>query len=108
VAILAGSGARGARAELEAVADLLGAPIAKALLGKDVLPDDSPYGTGTIGVFGTQATADMMKQCDTLLMVGTSFPYLSYLPKVGQAKSVQIDIKSERLALRYPVDVGLV
>ncbi|HZQ09520.1 MAG TPA: thiamine pyrophosphate-dependent enzyme [Anaerolineae bacterium] len=106
--ILIGSGARDARAELEQLADILGAPIAKALLGKDVLPDDSPYTTGTIGVFGTKATADAMQNADTLFLIGTSFPYISYLPKPDQARGVQIDINPARIGLRFPVDVGLV
>lgn len=108
VAIVIGSGARGAAAELEALAEKLQAPIAKALLGKDVLPDDSPYSTGTIGVFGTSATAAVMNAADTLLLVGTSFPYISYLPRPDQARGVQIDINPEMIALRFPVEVGLV
>jgi pyruvate dehydrogenase (quinone) len=108
VALLIGSGARGARAEIEEIAELLDAPVAKALLGKDVLPDESPYTTGTIGVFGTKPTSDVMKNADTLLMVGTSFPYISYLPKPDQVRSVQIDINPERLGLRFPVEVGMI
>ncbi|HYD85672.1 MAG TPA: thiamine pyrophosphate-dependent enzyme, partial [Opitutus sp.] len=90
------------------LARLLHAPIAKALLGKDVLPDDSPYTTGTIGVFGTSATAAVMKEADTLLLIGTSFPYISYLPDPSRVRGVQIDINPERIALRFPVEVGLV
>ncbi len=108
VLILAGAGARGARQELEDVADMLGAPIAKALLGKDVLPDDSPFTTGTIGVFGTKATGDAVREADTIFLVGTSFPYISYLPKPEQAQGVQVDINPARLGLRFPVQVGLV
>jgi pyruvate dehydrogenase (quinone) len=108
VALLIGSGARGARAEIEEIAELLGAPVAKALLGKDVLPDESPYTTGTIGVFGTKPTSDAMKNADSLLMVGTSFPYISYLPKPDQVRAVQIDINPERLGLRFPVEVGMI
>lgn len=107
VAIVIGSGCRGARSELEQTAEILAAPVAKALLGKDVLPDLSPYTTGTIGVFGTEPTAKVMKQVDTLLLVGTSFPYISYLPEVGKVRAVQIDNNPERLGLRFPVEVGL-
>jgi len=108
VAILAGQGARGAAAELTEVADRLGAGIAKPLLGKDVLPDDLPYVTGSIGLLGTKPSADMMQGCDTLLMVGTSFPYSEWLPEEGQARCVQIDIDGRLVAMRYPVDVQLV
>jgi pyruvate dehydrogenase (quinone) len=108
VAILAGRGALGAGELLEQVAELLAAPIAKPLLGKSVIPDDSPYTTGPVGLLGTAPSQEMMEDCDTLLMVGTSFPYLEFLPKPGQAKGVQIDIDPKRIALRYPVDVGLV
>jgi pyruvate dehydrogenase (quinone) len=108
VAILAGRGAMGAGELLEQVAELLAAPIAKPLLGKSVIPDDSPYTTGPVGLLGTAPSQEMMEDCDTLLMVGTSFPYLEFLPKPGQAKGVQIDIDPKRIALRYPVDVGLV
>ena len=108
VAILAGRGALGAGDLVEQVAELLAAPIAKPLLGKSVIPDDSPYTTGPIGLLGTAPSQEMMEDCDTLLMVGTSFPYLEFLPKPGQAKGVQIDLDPKRIALRYPVDVGLV
>src|SRR5687767_2104226 len=108
VAILAGRGALGAGAELEQVADLLGAPIVKALLGKAAVPDDSPYTTGTIGLLGTRPSQDVVESCDTLLMVGTSFPYIEFLPKPGEARGVQIEIDPTRIGLRYPVDVGLV
>jgi thiamine pyrophosphate-dependent acetolactate synthase large subunit-like protein len=108
VAILAGAGARGASAELEAIADRLGAPIAKALLGKDVVPDDSPFTTGGIGVLGTSATADVMEAADTLLIVGSSFPYVAYYPPVGQARAIQIDTDAARIGLRHPVEVALV
>ncbi|HUR56934.1 MAG TPA: thiamine pyrophosphate-dependent enzyme [Opitutaceae bacterium] len=108
VAIVLGSGARGASSEVEHVARLLNAPVAKALLGKDVLPDDSPYTTGGIGVFGTAATAAVMAQADTLLMIGTSFPYISYLPDPSRVRGVQIDVNPEMIALRFPVEVGLV
>ncbi len=108
VAILAGRGALEAGDQVEHVADLLAAPIAKPLLGKGVVPDDSPYTTGPIGLLGTRPSQEAMEECDTLLMIGTSFPYIEFLPKPGQAKGVQIDIDPTRIALRYPVEVGLV
>ncbi|MHB1432042.1 MAG: thiamine pyrophosphate-requiring protein [Streptosporangiaceae bacterium] len=108
VAILAGQGARGARAELEQVADLLGAGVAKALLGKDVLPDDLPYVTGSIGLLGTRPSYELMRDCDTLLTVGSSFPYTQFLPAFGQARAVQIDIDGRYVGMRYPYDVNLV
>src|SRR5438067_6146000 len=108
VAILAGRGALGAGDELERVADLLGAPIVKALLGKAVVPDDSPYTTGGIGLLGTRPSQEALEACDTLLMVGTSFPYIEYYPRPGQARGVQIELDPMRVGLRYPVEVGLV
>jgi len=108
VAILAGRGALGAGHELEEAAEILGAPIVKALLGKAAVPDDSPYTTGGIGLLGTRASQEALEQCDTLLLAGTSFPYIEFMPKPGQAKAVQIDIDPTRIGLRYPVDVGLV
>ncbi len=108
VAILVGSGARGAGEEVLQLADRLAAPVIKALLGKDVIPDDSPYTTGGIGVVGTRASSDAMKSCDALVIVGSSFPYIEFLPKPGQALGIQIDDKPERIGLRYPVDIGLV
>jgi len=108
VAILAGQGASGASDELTETAELLGAGVAKALLGKDVLPDDLPFVTGSIGLLGTTASYELMTGCDTLLMVGTSFPYSEFLPKEGQARCVEIDIEPSRIGLRYPVDVQLV
>ncbi|HEV2116269.1 MAG TPA: thiamine pyrophosphate-dependent enzyme [Terriglobales bacterium] len=108
VAILAGRGALGAGDHLEQVAELLAAPIAKPLLGKSVVPDDSPYTTGPVGLLGTAPSQEILEDCDTLFMVGTSFPYLEFMPKPGQAKGVQIDIDPKRIALRYPVEVGLV
>lgn len=108
VTILAGRGALAAGAELEQVADTLGAPIVKALLGKAVVPDDSPFTTGTVGLLGTRPSQEAMEACDTLLMVGTSFPYVEFLPKPGQARGVQIEIDPTRIGLRYPVEVGLV
>jgi len=108
VAILIGQGARGAAAEIEQVADLLGAGVAKALLGKDVVPDDMPWVTGAIGLLGTIPSHDMMGDCDTLLMIGTSFPYAEFLPKEGQAKCVEIDLKASMIGIRYPADVHLI
>lgn len=107
VAILAGAGARGAGSELEQVAERLGAPIIKALLGKDCVSDTSPYTTGGIGVVGTRPSVEVFKSCDALLIVGSGFPYIEFLPKPGQAAGVQIDIRPERIGLRYPVEVGL-
>ncbi|MDQ3248572.1 MAG: thiamine pyrophosphate-binding protein [Chloroflexota bacterium] len=108
IAILAGRGALGANEELEQLAELLGAPIIKPLLGKAAVPDDSPYTTGGIGVLGTKPSQEAIEQCDTLLMVGTSFPYIEYYPKPGEARGVQIDLDPQRIGLRYPVEVGLV
>ena len=107
VGILIGAGARDAADEVVKVAELLGAGIAKALLGKDVLPDDLPFVTGAIGLLGTKPSSDMMNGCDTLLMIGTGFPWAEFLPKDGQARAVQIDIAPEMLGLRYPVEVNL-
>ena len=108
VVILAGAGARGARQELTEAAEKLGAPIVKALLGKDCVPDDSPFTTGGTGVVGTRPSSDALENCDAILIVGSSFPYIDSLPKPGQAVGVQIDDKPERIGLRYPVDCGLV
>lgn len=108
IAILAGQGALQATQELEEVAEVLGAPIVKALLGKASVPDDSPYTTGGIGLLGTEPSQDAIEGCDTLLMVGTSFPYIEFLPEPGTVKCVQIDIDPQRISLRYPSDVGLV
>ncbi len=107
VAILAGSGALGASAELAEVAELLGAGVAKALLGKAVLPDDLPFVTGAIGLLGTRPSDAMMKECDTFLMIGSSFPYAEWLPREGQARGVQIDLRARNLSLRFPMDVPL-
>ena len=107
VAILVGAGAMNATDEVTTIANLLGAGVAKALLGKCALPDDLPFVTGPIGFFGTTATERMMNECDTLLMIGTSFPYSEFLPKEGQARAVQIDIDGRMLSLRYPVEVNL-
>ncbi len=108
VAILVGAGALDATDEVIAVADRLGAGVAKALLGKAAVPDDLPYVTGSIGLLGTEPTFDMMAECDTLLMVGSGFPYAEFLPKEGQARGVQIDIDPGMLSLRYPMEVNLV
>jgi pyruvate dehydrogenase (quinone) len=107
VAILVGAGARGAAGEIIQIAETLGAGVAKALLGKDVLPDDLPFVTGAIGLLGTKPSYDLMMGCDTLLMVGTGFPWSEFLPKEGQARAVQIDIDAAMLGLRYPVEVNL-
>jgi len=107
VAILVGAGALKAADEVMEVADLLGAGVAKALLGKAVLPDDLPYVTGSIGLLGTKPSYDLMIECDTLLMVGSSFPYSEFLPKEGQAKGIQIDLDGKMLGIRYPMDVHL-
>jgi len=108
VAILAGRGALGATDELEQVAERLGAPIVKALLGKGSVPDDSPYTTGSIGLLGTKPSQEVLEQCDTLLIVGSSFPYIEFLPRPGQARGIQIEIDPMRIGLRYPVEIGLV
>ncbi|HWF36352.1 MAG TPA: thiamine pyrophosphate-requiring protein [Solirubrobacteraceae bacterium] len=108
VAMLVGQGALHAAEEVIAVAELLGAGVAKALLGKAVLPDDVPFVTGSIGLLGTKPSWDLMQECDTLLMVGSSFPYSEFLPEEGQARGVQIDIDGRMLSIRYPMEVGLV
>ncbi|MGD8328404.1 MAG: thiamine pyrophosphate-requiring protein [Acidobacteriota bacterium] len=108
VAILIGQGARRAADEVEQIADKLGAGVAKALLGKDVLPDDLPYVTGSIGLLGTKPSSEMMSNCDTLLMVGTSFPYSEFLPEPGQARGVEIDIDGRMIGMRHPNEVNLV
>jgi len=108
VAILVGQGALGAADEVVETAELLGAGVAKALLGKAVLPDDLPFVTGSIGLLGTTASFELMSNCDTLLLVGTSFPYAEWLPMEGQAKCVQIDLDGRRVGMRYPVDAQLI
>jgi len=108
VAILAGRGALNATDELEQTADLLAGPIVKPLLGKAAVPDDSPYTTGGIGLLGTRPSQEVLEDCDTLLIVGSSFPYIEFLPKPGQARAVQIELDPKRIGLRYPVEVGLV
>ena len=107
VAMLIGAGAMHAAGEVIETADLLGAGVAKALLGKAALPDDLPFVTGTIGLLGTKPSSDMMEGCDTLLMVGTAFPWAEFLPEDGQARAVQIDIAAENLGIRYPTEVNL-
>ncbi|MDQ3802787.1 MAG: thiamine pyrophosphate-binding protein [Acidobacteriota bacterium] len=106
--ILVGQGALGAGGEVIEFADKLGAPVVKALLGKAIIPDDHPLTTGGLGLLGTTPSQEAMEQADALLIVGSSFPYMEYLPKPGQAKGVQIDDKPDRIGLRYPVEVGLV
>jgi pyruvate dehydrogenase (quinone) len=107
VAMLVGQGAMNATDEVMQVAELLGAGVAKAWLGKAVIPDDVPYCTGCIGLLGTKPSYDLMQGCDTLLVVGSSFPYAEFYPKVGDAKGVQIDLDGRQLSLRYPMDVNL-
>ncbi len=108
VAILIGAGALNASEEVKQLAELLNAGVAKALLGRAALPDELPYVTGAIGLLGTKPSYDMMMECDTLFMIGSSFPYAEFLPKEGQAKGVQIDIDGRMLSLRYPMDVNLI
>jgi pyruvate dehydrogenase (quinone) len=108
VAMLIGQGAADAAEQVIATADLLGAGVAKALLGKAVIPDDLPFVTGSIGFLGTRPSWDMMNDCDTLLMVGSSFPYSEFLPREGQARGVQIDIDGRLIGLRYPMEVNLI
>jgi pyruvate dehydrogenase (quinone) len=107
VAMLVGAGALQATDEIIKVADILGAGVAKALLGKAALPDDLPFVTGSIGLLGTKPSWEMMKKCDTLFMIGSSFPYSEFLPKEGQARGVQIDIDGRMLSIRYPMEVNL-
>jgi len=108
IVILVGQGALHASDEVIATAEKLNAPIIKAMLGKAVIPDDHPYSLGGIGLLGTEPSSDAMSETDTLFMVGTSFPYIEYLPKPGQAIGIQIDIKPEKIGLRYPVRIGLI
>jgi pyruvate dehydrogenase (quinone) len=108
IAILAGQGALGARAEVENMADLLGAPVARALLGRAVLADDSAFSTGGIGHLGTEPSEWTMHNCDTLIILGSTMPWIDFYPKPGQARAVQIDLKADRIGLRYPVEIGLV
>jgi pyruvate dehydrogenase (quinone) len=108
VAILVGQGARNAAAEVEQLAEATGAGVAKALLGKDVLSDELPYVTGSIGLLGTRPSYELMRDCDTLLIVGSNFPYTQFLPEFGQARAVQIDIDGSMIGMRYPTEVNLV
>ena len=108
VAILAGRGCLGARDEVLHLADTVAGPITKPLLGKAVVPDDSPYTTGGIGLLGTGPSQDATAECDTFIILGSSFPYMEFLPKPGQAKTVQVDINADRIGLRAPVEIGLV
>jgi pyruvate dehydrogenase (quinone) len=107
-AILVGRGALGCGDQITELADTIGAPVIKALLGKAVIPDDSPFTTGGLGLLGTAPSQDVMEECDLLLVIGSSFPYLDFYPKPGKAKCVQIDLDSTRIGLRYPAEVGLV
>ncbi|CAH2395444.1 hypothetical protein MES4922_120168 [Mesorhizobium ventifaucium] len=108
VAILAGRGALHAKPELERTAELLAAPVAKALLGKAVLPDDHPHVMGGIGILGSLTSQEIMEECEALLIVGSTFPYIEYYPKPGKARGVQIDRNAQRIGLRHPVEAGLV
>ncbi|GAA3801449.1 thiamine pyrophosphate-requiring protein [Streptomyces phyllanthi] len=108
VAVLVGQGARGARAEVEQIAELLGAGVAKALLGKDALSDELPYVTGAIGLLGTRPSYELMRDCDTLLTIGSSFPYSQFLPEFGKARAIQIDIDPHMVGMRYPYEVNLI
>jgi pyruvate dehydrogenase (quinone) len=107
-AILIGQGAAGAQAEVERIAEILGAGVAKALLGKDALSDELPYVTGSIGLLGTRPSYELMRDCDTLLTIGSSFPYSQFLPEYGKARAVQIDIDPHMVGMRYPYEVNLV
>jgi len=107
-AILAGAGALDASADVLAIAERLAAPVIKPLLGKGAIPDDSPYSTGGIGLLGTRPSQEALESCDTLLIAGSSFPYIEFYPKPGQARAVQIDIDPKRIGLRYPVEAGLI
>lgn len=107
-AILIGQGAAGARAEVQRVAEMLGAGVAKALLGKDALSDELPYVTGSIGLLGTRPSYELMRDCDTLLTIGSSFPYTQFMPEFGKARAVQIDIDPHMIGMRYPYEVNLV
>src|SRR5699024_1461927 len=108
VAIHIGQGARDARDEVMEIADILGSGVAKALLGKDVLPDDLPYVTGATGLLGSRPSYEMMRDCDTLLMVGSSFPYSQFLPEFGQARGIEIDHNASFIGMRYPNELNLV
>jgi pyruvate dehydrogenase (quinone) len=107
IVIFVGQGAVNSRKEILTIAEKLNAPIVKSLLGKAVIEDDNPFNLGILGILGTEPASDAMNEADTLLMIGTSFPYIDYLPKPGQARGIQIDIKPEKIGLRYPIEVGL-
>src|SRR5207245_8064410 len=107
VAVLAGRGCLNARKEILEFAEKVGAPIAKPLLGKAVVPDDSPYTTGGIGLLGTAPSQEALEECDTFIIAGSSFPYIEFYPKPGQARTVQIDIDPVRIGLRHPGESGL-
>src|SRR5437764_9927385 len=106
--MLIGQGALHAADEVIEIAELLGAGVAKALLGKAAVPDELPFVTGSIGLLGTRPSWDLMQDCDTLLMVGSSFPYSEFLPEEGKARGVQIDVDGRMLGIRYPMEVNLV
>ncbi len=106
--MIIGAGALGATAEVTAVADKLSAGCAKALLGKAALPDELPWVTGSIGLLGTEPSYRLMTECDTLLMIGSAFPYSEFLPREGKVRGVQIDIDASMLSIRFPMEVGLV
>ena len=108
VAMLIGQGARGAAEQIRTIADLTGAGVAKALLGKDVLGDDLPYVTGSIGLLGTRPSWELMRDCDTLLIVGSNFPYTQFLPDFGQARAIQVDLDGSLIGMRYPTEVNIV
>ncbi|WP_129667044.1 thiamine pyrophosphate-requiring protein [Phytoactinopolyspora endophytica] len=108
IAILIGQGARNAADEVKQVAEITGAGVAKALLGKDVIPDDLPYVTGAVGLLGTRSSYELMRDCDTLLIVGSNFPYTQFMPELGQARAVQIDRDGSMIGMRYPTEANLV
>ena len=108
VAMLIGAGARYAAEEVKEIADILGCGVAKALNGRDALPDDLSFVTGAVGLLGTKPSNEMMENCDTLLMLGSGFPYSEWLPEPGQARGVQIDIDGTMLSIRYPMEANLV
>jgi pyruvate dehydrogenase (quinone) len=106
--MLIGAGARHTAEEVREIADILGCGVAKALNGRDALPDDLPFVTGVVGLLGTRPSYEMMDNCDTLFMVGSGFPYSEWLPEPGQARGVQIDIDGKMLGIRYPMDVNVI
>jgi pyruvate dehydrogenase (quinone) len=108
VAVLAGRGHLDARHEVLALGDAAATPIVKPLLGKSVVPDNSPFTTGGIGLLSTAPSQDALAKCDTLVILGSSFPYMEFYPEPGQARAIQVDVDPERIGLRYPADIGLV